>query len=67
MCEVVYMKYAPLKASFMGVSIIGFLVAVIYVREFSVNWAFAMGFVFGLMFIASLITMEKAPIGLKRR
>lgn len=59
------MKYAPLKASFMAFSIIGFLVSVIYIADLSVNWAFATGFVFLLMFIASLIAMEKAPTGLK--
>jgi len=62
-----YMKYAPLKASFMGISIIGFLVSVMYIADYSVNWAFAMGLVFIIMFIASLISMEKAPVGLISR
>ena len=58
------MKYVPLKASFMAVSIIGFLVSVIYIADYSVNWAFAMGLVFVLMFIASIVSMEKAPANL---
>lgn len=56
------MKYVPLNSSFLAVSIIGFFVSVIYVADYSVNWAFAMGLVFVLMFIASIITMEKASI-----
>ena len=56
------MKYVPLNSSFLAVSIIGFFVSVIYVSDYSVNWAFAMGLVFVLMFIASIITMEKASI-----
>lgn len=58
------MKYVPLKASFMAVSMIGFLVSIIYVADYSVNWAFAMGLIFVLMFIASMISMEKAPVSL---
>ncbi len=61
------MKYAPLKGSFMAASIIGFFVSVIYIADFSVTWAIALGFVFIIMFIASIVSMEKAPIGLNRK
>jgi hypothetical protein len=51
-------KVAPLKASFLFISLIGFLFSVIYVREYSVDWAFAFGLLFVLMFGASLISMQ---------
>ena len=61
------MKYAPLKGSFMAISIIGFFISVMYVADYSTTWAFAMGLVFVIMFVASLISMAKAPIGLESK
>lgn len=51
-------KVAALKASFLFMSMVGFLISVIYVREYSIDWAFAFGFVFVLMFMASFISMQ---------
>jgi len=51
-------KVAALKASFLFMSMVGFLISVIYVSEYSVDWAFAFGLVFTLMFIASFISMQ---------
>ena len=51
-------RVAPLKASFMFISMVGFLISVIYVAEYSVDYAFAFGLVFVLMFIASFISMQ---------
>ena len=50
-------KVAPLKASFMVTSLVGFLVSVIYVQQFSLTWAVAFAFIFVLMFIASMLSM----------
>jgi hypothetical protein len=58
-------KYAPLSGGFMIASIVGFLVSSIYIAGFSINWGIALSIVFVLMFIASLISMVKAPVGLK--
>ena len=58
-------KYAPLSGGFMIASIVGFLVSSIYIADFSINWGFALAVVFVIMFIASLISMVKAPVGLK--
>jgi uncharacterized membrane-anchored protein len=52
--------FAPLKGSFMVAAIIGFLVSAYYVGANSYGYAFMLVFV--LMFIASLISMGKAPI-----
>ena len=58
-------KYAPLSGGFMIASIVGFFVSAIYIAELSLNWGFALSIVFILMFIASIISMVKAPVSLK--
>ncbi|NQU79574.1 hypothetical protein HQ545_07430 [Candidatus Woesearchaeota archaeon] len=57
-------KVAPLKSSFMLTSMIGFLITVIYTASGRLNsdWGVALGFVFALMFVASIISMTRAPI-----
>ena len=55
-------KYVPLKGSFMIASVVGLLVSAIYIANFSVTWGFALSVVFVLMFIASIISMTKAPV-----
>jgi len=63
-------KTAPLGMGFTAVSMIGFLVSVLYIWKFSPSWAFAFAVVFVVMFIASIITMLKAEpeaeLGYKR-
>jgi len=56
-------KAAPLNSAFMAMSIVGFLFSVIYLWGISMQWAFAFGVVFAVMFIAALISMTYAPIG----
>jgi len=57
-------KVAPLKSSFMLMSMLGFLIITVYTAygSISTDWGFAMGFVFSMMFIASLISMTNATI-----
>jgi len=54
-------RVSPLKASFMFISMVGFLISVVYVTEYSIDWAFAFGLLFTCMFIASLISMQYGP------
>lgn len=42
---------------------IGFLVSALYIPQYSVNWAFAFGTVFTIMFVASIVSMAKGPPG----
>ncbi len=56
-------KPAVLNSAFMVMSIVGFLFSVIYVWSISMQWAFAFGVVFAVMFIAAMISMTYAPIG----
>ncbi len=51
---------APLKTSFLVISMIGFLISALYIPRFSLTWAFAFGIVFIIMFVASMISMVQA-------
>tara|TARA_B100000315_G_scaffold119189_1_gene109223 strand:+ start:2230 stop:2415 length:186 start_codon:yes stop_codon:yes gene_type:complete len=53
---------APLKSSFMIISIIGFLLSIYLVSNIWPQMGFAFAVVFVLMFIASLISMTYAPL-----
>ena len=55
---------APLSSSFMLVSMLGFMFTVIYSAHGKINetWGFALGLVFAIMFVASIISMTHAPI-----
>jgi len=52
-------KIAPLRSGFLVTSMIGFLVSVLYIPQFSKTWAFAFGIVFTIMFVASMISMVR--------
>ena len=52
-------QVAPLKTSFLVISMIGFLVSALYIPKLSLTWAFAFGLVFTLMFVASMISMVR--------
>jgi hypothetical protein len=53
-------KYAPLSSGFMVVSIIGFLVSVWMVSDWSASLGFTLALFFVIMFIASVVSMTKA-------
>lgn len=55
-------KVAPLSGSFMLVSMLGIAVSTMFLSKYSLNWAFIIGFLSVCMFIASLISMTKAPV-----
>ena len=52
----------PLSASFMVTAILGFFISVYWVYPQSEKFGFTFSLVFVLMFIASLISMTKAPV-----
>ena len=54
-------KPAPLPASFMLTAIIGFFVSALWVFPQSLNWGITFLIFFTIMFIASVISMAKAP------
>jgi len=53
-------KIAPLPASFMMASMVGFLISAYLVKD--ISWKFTLLLVFAVMFIASFISMNKAPV-----
>lgn len=53
-------RAAPLKSSFMLTGIVGFLISVIYLPKYSLNWAFAFGLLFLIMVVATLVSMTKS-------
>ena len=54
---------APLPASFMAISIAGFMVSAYLIKD--ISWKTTMLILFATMFIASFISMEKAPLKIK--
>jgi hypothetical protein len=54
------MKYAHLSAGFMLTSIVGFLISVFFLWKISLSWGFTFAVFFGIMFVASIISMTKA-------
>ncbi len=52
----------PLSASFMVTAILGVIISVYWLYPQSMRFGFASGLVFVLMFVASIISMTKAPV-----
>lgn len=53
---------APLKASFMVLAVLGFLITAYLIVPASFNFGVAFMVLFIIMFIASLISMSKEPV-----
>ena len=53
---------APLKGSFMVISMLGFFISAYLIYPKSINYGITFMIIFTLMFIASLISMTKAPV-----
>ena len=53
---------APLKGSFMVTAMLGFLSSAYWVYPQSFNYGFTFMLIFAAMFVASLISMTKAPV-----
>jgi multisubunit Na+/H+ antiporter MnhB subunit len=59
------MQFAPLKSSFMVISILGFIISAVVVYDISPKFGFAFAMIFVLMFVASIISMTYAPVAEK--
>ena len=56
-------KVAPLPSNFMLVSMLGFIFSAYFLDNTGLkSWAFTFMLVFAVMFIASMISMSKAPL-----
>ena len=58
------LRVAPLSSGFMLVSILGFLITIIYTYfgSIDITWGVTFLLVFTVMFIASIISMTAAPV-----
>ncbi|MBS3175648.1 hypothetical protein J4457_00225 [Candidatus Woesearchaeota archaeon] len=54
------MYYAPLHTSFMITAMLGLIISLSYVWDYSETWAVAFATVFFCMFVASMIAMRHA-------
>lgn len=52
----------PLKSSFMILAMVGFLISAYYIFPMNIDYGVSFMIVFAAMFIASLISMTKAPV-----
>jgi len=52
----------PLNSGFMVIAVLGFFISAYLVYPSSLNWGIAFMLVFVTMFVASLISMTKAPL-----
>lgn len=52
----------PLKGSFMVLSIVGFFISAYMIYPVSTNFGVASMLVFAAMFVASLVSVSKAPV-----
>ncbi len=55
---------AQLNASFMATSLLGFVLSLVFVLPESPSWGIAFSLTFLIMFISSVISMEKGPVEL---
>lgn len=58
-----YKPPVPLSSGFMVTSIVGGLISLFIVLPLSLPWGVTFTVVFGIMFIASIVSMTKAPVG----
>ncbi|MBW2965675.1 hypothetical protein KY342_01065 [Candidatus Woesearchaeota archaeon] len=60
----IFGRVAPLPGSFMLASIVGFLATAYLIDD--ISWKFTLLLFFAVMFIASFISMTKAPVPAKK-
>ena len=58
-------KIAPLSGGFMITSIVGFIASLMFVYKVSAAWGMAFMIFFVIMFVASIISMTRAPLSEK--
>ncbi|MEM4260376.1 MAG: hypothetical protein QXG00_04025 [Candidatus Woesearchaeota archaeon] len=52
-------KYIQLSRGFMLIGIFGFLISLIFITQYSLDWGTTLTIFFGFIFLASLISTEK--------
>ncbi|MEM4336833.1 MAG: hypothetical protein QXG86_02400 [Candidatus Woesearchaeota archaeon] len=62
MVKIVGRRIAPLPGSFMLASMLGFAISLVWVWPSSKPFGFAFMIIFASMFIASIVSLTKAPV-----
>lgn len=59
----IHWRATPLKSSFMAAAMLGLFISAYWIfPDYGITWGTTFFVLFGLMFIAALISMSKAPI-----
>ena len=53
-------KAAPTSTSFLVAALVGLILSVFWIPQYSISWAYAFGFLFLLMIISAFVSMTKA-------
>jgi len=53
-------RFAPLSGGYMAASMLGIFISLMYVYEKSPDWGITFTVAFGIMFIASIVSMTNA-------
>lgn len=55
-------RFAALPGSFMAVSILGFIITLVYSGVLGISWTFALALFFLILFIASFLSLHYGPV-----
>jgi len=55
-------NFAPLPGSLMAISILGFLLTVVYREFLGTSWTFTLSLFFIILFIASFLSLHYGPL-----
>ena len=53
-------RVAALPASYMAISLLGFLLSAVYLVQYNLTWGVAFSLIFMMMFLSAMIAMERA-------
>lgn len=53
-------KAAPISTSFLVAALVGIILSIFWIPQYSASWAFAFGLLFLMMIVAAFISMTKA-------
>ncbi|MBN2421049.1 hypothetical protein JXB27_02100 [Candidatus Woesearchaeota archaeon] len=55
-------EFAPLPGSMMAISLLGFLLTVVYRDSLELTWTFTLGLFFLILFLASFLSLHYGPL-----
>lgn len=55
-------EFAPLPGSMMAISVLGFMLTVVYKDSLELTWTFTLGLFFLILFMASFLSLHYGPL-----